>query len=218
MAHLAIFFDLDGTLTDSGEGIINCAQLALRHYGIPAEDRQALRAFVGPPLRESFPKFGVPQDKVEEAMVLFRSRYFTVGKFENTPYPGIRTLLEQLRGDGFPLYVATSKPESTAVEILEKFQLDGFFARICGATMDSSRDSKEDVLRYLMAQLPQGQPAVMVGDTIYDVTGAAACGLSTIGVSWGYGSVAEMEAAGAKAIVDSPQALYRLLSQQFSAL
>ena len=99
MAHLAIFFDLDGTLTDSGEGIINCAQLALRHYGIPAEDRQALRAFVGPPLRESFPKFGVPQDKVEEAMVLFRSRYFTVGKFENTPYPGIRELLEALTAD-----------------------------------------------------------------------------------------------------------------------
>ena len=213
MAHLAIFFDLDGTLTDSGEGIINCAQLALRHYGIPAEDRQALRAFVGPPLRESFPKFGVPQDKVEEAMVLFRSRYFTVGKFENTPYPGIRALLEQLRGDGFPLYVATSKPESTAVEILEKFQLDGFFARICGATMDSSRDSKEDVLRYLMAQLPQGQPAVMVGDTIYDVTGAAACGLSTIGVSWGYGDVAAMRAAGAKAIADTMQALEAYLTE-----
>lgn len=218
MAQPAIFFDLDGTLTDSEEGIINCVQLALRHYGLPAEDRQALRAFVGPPLRESFPKFGVPQDKIEEALALFRGRYHTVGKFENTPYPGIRALLVRLKEDGFPLYVATSKPETTAVEILTKFGLDGFFIRICGASMDSSRDSKEDVLHYLMASLPQGLPALMIGDTVYDVEGAAACGLSTVGVSWGYGSVSEMEKAGAKAIVHTPEELYSLLSRQAAEL
>ena len=141
-----------------------------------------------------------------------------MGKFENTPYPGIRALLVRLKEDGFPLYVATSKPETTAVEILTKFGLDGFFIRICGASMDSSRDSKEDVLHYLMASLPQGLPALMIGDTVYDVEGAAACGLSTIGVSWGYGSVSEMEKAGAKAIVHTPEELYSLLSRQAAEL
>ena len=120
---MVILFDLDGTLTDSGEGITKCAQLALEHFGICVEDRNQLRIFVGPPLRESFPKFGVPEDQVEEAVRIFRSRYLTVGKFENRPYPGIRELLETLRNQGYRLFVATSKPETTAVEILEKVRL-----------------------------------------------------------------------------------------------
>lgn len=214
MSRLAVFFDLDGTLTDSGEGIINCAQLALRHFDLPAEDRNALRVFVGPPLRESFPRFGVPEEQVEEAVTVFRSRYLTVGKFENTPYPGIRTLLEQLRQADFPLYVATSKPEETAVEILKKFQLDHFFTLICGASMDGSRDSKEAVLRYLLDSLPEGQPAVMVGDTVYDVEGAASHNIPTIGVSWGYGSTEEMQQAGAIAIADTTDVLFQFLLEQ----
>lgn len=214
LSQLAIFFDLDGTLTDSGEGIINCAQLALRHFGIAADDRQALRAFVGPPLRESFPRFGIPEDRVEEAVAVFRSRYLTVGKFENTPYSGIHPLLEQLTQAGFPLYVATSKPEETAVEILKKFQLDRYFIRICGATMDGTRDSKESVIRHLLSALPEDQAALMVGDTIYDVEGAAAHGIATIGVSWGYGDAAEMCQAGAIAIAHSPAELYRLILEQ----
>ena len=214
MSQFAIFFDLDGTLTDSGEGIINCAQLALRHFGIPADDRQALRAFVGPPLRESFPRFGVPEDRVEEAVTVFRSRYLSVGKFENTPYPGIPALLEQLTQAGFPLYVATSKPQETAIEILKKFHLDHYFIRICGATLDGARDSKESVIAYLLAALPENQAALMIGDTVYDVRGAAAHGISTIGVSWGYGDITEMQQAGAAAIVHTPEALYQLLMAQ----
>ena len=214
MSQLAVFFDLDGTLTDSGEGIINCVQLALNHFGIFPEDRNTLRAFVGPPLRESFTKFGVPEDKVEEAVKLFRSRYFTLGKFENTPYPGIALLLKQLQKEGFPLYVATSKTEEIAIEILDKFNLSHFFLQICGATIDGSRDSKQDVLQYLLSALPKGQRAIMVGDTIYDVEGASAHGLSTIGVSWGYGNVPEMEQAGAIAIAHTPEELLRLLLKQ----
>ena len=118
--HPALFFDLDGTLTDSGPGIMNCAQLALEAYGIQAP-REALRAFVGPPLRVSFARFGVPEGELEHAIARFRGRYQTVGKFENFPYPGIPGLLEQLQQEGFPLYVATSKPEVTAKEILSHF-------------------------------------------------------------------------------------------------
>lgn len=213
MKHLSILFDLDGTLTDSGEGIINCAQLALRHLGIDADDRQALRRFVGPPLRESFPKFGVPGDRVAEAISVFRRHYLAVGKFQNFPYPGIEALLRQLKADGFRLYVATSKVESTAVEILTKFGLAGYFDKICGAETDG-RDTKDAVIAYLLKQLdPEGR-VLMVGDTVFDVEGAGVHGIPTIGVSWGYGDVREMENAGAAAIVSTPEALYRLILEQ----
>lgn len=203
----ALFFDLDGTLTDSGPGIMNCAQLALDAYGIQAP-REALRAFVGPPLRVSFARFGVPEAELDHAITLFRSRYQTVGKFENLPYPGIPELLEQLKQAGFPLYVATSKPEVTAKEILAHFQLDGFFTEICGATMDSSRESKADVIAYLLNKLGSADNVLMIGDTDYDVLGAAAHGIPTIGVSWGYGDAGSMEAAGAAAVADTPQELF----------
>ena len=90
-----ILFDLDGTLTDSGEGIINCATLALNHFGLPVPDRETMRVFVGPPLDETFRKFGVPADKTDEAIRVYRSRYTTVGKWENHPYPGVENLLNQ---------------------------------------------------------------------------------------------------------------------------
>jgi phosphoglycolate phosphatase len=206
-----ILFDLDGTLTDSGEGIMNCAQLALTHFGLEAPDRQALRKFVGPPLRESFPQFGVPEDRVEEAVAVFRGRYLTVGKFENFPYPGIRELLAQLKAAGLRLYVATSKPESTAVEILTKFALAPYFEKICGAEMDGVRDSKDAVIAYVLSQLPQGEDLLMVGDTVFDVLGAKAHGIPTVGVAWGYGDTREMQEAGAIAIAENIQELGSIL-------
>ena len=96
----SILFDLDGTLTDSGEGIMNCAELALRHFGLPVPAREQMRVFVGPPLDETFVKFGVRPDQTDEAIRVFRSRYTTVGKFENFPYPGIELLLAKLRDLG----------------------------------------------------------------------------------------------------------------------
>ena len=92
-----VLFDLDGTLTDSGEGIINCAALALEHFGLPVPSREEMRVFVGPPLHETFQRFGVPADKTEEAIRVYRSRYIPTGMFENTPYPGIKELLETLK-------------------------------------------------------------------------------------------------------------------------
>lgn len=211
MTAKAFFFDLDGTLTDSGEGITKCAQLALHHFGIEIPDRNALRSFVGPPLRESFPRFGVPAEQVEEAIRVFRGRYLTVGKFENVPYTGIRELLEQLKNAGCRLFVATSKPESTAVEILNKFELSAYFEKICGAQLESGRDTKDEVIAYLLEEIGEAVEPVMVGDTAYDVIGARAHGIATIGVSWGYGSVEEMREAGAVAIADTPAELLHLL-------
>jgi len=213
MKTKAILFDLDGTLTDSGEGIINCAILALEHFGLPIPSREDLRVFVGPPLSETFQKFGVPADKVDEAIAVYRSRYIPIGKFENTPYPGIRELLETLQQHGHRLYVATSKPEGMSVDILEHFDLAKYFTRICGAAMDMSRNSKEAVIAYLLEECGEAENMVMVGDTVFDIIGAKAHGIPGIGVSWGYGEVNDMKDAGAIAIAGSTQELLQLLEQ-----
>ena len=208
----AILFDLDGTLTDSGEGIINCAILALEHYGLPIPSREEMRVFVGPPLHESFIRHGVPADQAEEAIRIYRSRYIPIGAYENTPYPGIRELLETLKAAGHKLYVATSKPEQMSMDILNKFELTPYFDLLAGATLDGSRDHKADVIAYLLQQTGNEMEAVMVGDTVYDVVGATAHGIPTIGVNWGYGSIAEMQNAGAKAIAYSMDELHDLLN------
>ncbi len=206
-----VLFDLDGTLTDSGEGIINCAKLALETLGLPIPSYTEMRTFVGPPLSESFQRYGVPADKVEEAIRVYRSRYVPTGMFENTPYPGIRELLETLKAEGCTLYVATSKPETMSVTILERFGLAPYFTRICGASTDSSRSTKDAVIAYLLEQSEAKEDMVMVGDTKYDILGAKAHGIPAIGVSWGYGSVAEMRDAGAVGIADTMEELLTLI-------
>ena len=208
-----ILFDLDGTLTDSGEGIMNCAAYALEHFGLPVPDRVTMRCFVGPPLRDTFMKFGVSAEQAEEAIRVYRSRYLPIGRFENTPYPGVYEMLERLKADGHRLYVATSKPEATSIEIMKHFQLDGYFDRICGATFDGTREEKSQVIAYLLSMTEHTENAIMVGDTAFDVIGAKEHGIPTIGVSWGYGKVSDMEAAGAKAIATSMDELYKLLSE-----
>ena len=208
-----ILFDLDGTLTDSGEGIINCAWLALKHFNLPLPDRQTMRVFVGPPLRDSFIRFGVPEQDVETAIEIYRSRYVPTGMFENTPYPGIHEMLGTLKRRGFRLLVATAKPEGMATAILEKFELAPYFELICGASMDDTRDSKDKVIAYLLEKTGGADDYIMVGDTAYDVDGAAVNGIPTIGVAWGYGEVADMEKAGATAIAHSMEELVELINK-----
>lgn len=213
MTPKTILFDLDGTLTDSGEGIINSVIPALIHYGIPVPERQELRVFVGPPLHDTFVKFGIPDSCADNAVEIFRSRYNTIGKFENAPYPGIIDLLQTLKSHGHKLLVATSKPEGLAREVMEHFQLDGYFDQICGATLDRSRVNKEDVIAYLLKENGTAENMVMVGDTSYDVLGAAAFQIPTVGVSWGYGKVEDMEASGAVAIAHNTAQLLELLEK-----
>ena len=209
----AILFDLDGTLTDSGEGIMNCAKLALEHYGIHVEDEQSLRVFVGPPLQKTFAEFGVPKEEVDNAIQIYRSRYIPIGKFENSPYPGIRELLEKLRSAGYKLYVATSKPEETSLEILDHFDMTKYFEIVCGASFDVSRHSKDKVIEYLLERIGEQVDAVMVGDTAFDVLGAKAHGIPTVGVSWGYGEVSDMVSAGAIGIANTMDELFELLTK-----
>ena len=202
-----ILFDLDGTLTDSAEGVINCAYLALEYFGLPLPRREDMRFIVGPPLRDSFLRLGVTEQDVEKAVEIYRSRYVPIGMFENAPYPGIPAMLSTLKEAGHELYVATSKPENMATEILDKFRLSGYFNKIYGASLDGTRDTKDTVIAYLLEELGHRENIIMVGDTSFDVLGAAVHGIKTIGVAWGYGEVEDMVAAGAVSIVQSPAEL-----------
>ena len=207
----AILFDLDGTLTNNGEGIINCASLALEHYGIPVPSREEMRVFVGPPLHDTFVKFGVPEEEADKAVEVYRSRYIPIGMFENKVYPGIEEILCKLHAQGHQLYVATSKPEWMAQKILTHFNLAKYFTLICGATMDKSRSSKASVIAYVLENCPCLENLIMVGDTAFDVLGAKAHGIPTVGVAWGYGENEDMEKAGAAAIAYSMDELYNYI-------
>ena len=205
-----ILFDLDGTLTDSGEGILHCAELTLQHYGLPVPPRSEMRSMVGPPLKDSFRRYGIPESELDNAVAFYRKHYLAVGQFENAPYPGIRELLTKLKGEGKQLYVATSKPEGMAKNILKHFDLDGYFTLICGAATDGKRSTKEAVIEYLLSQLESREGLIMVGDTIYDVKGAAHHGIPCVAVTWGYGVPEDMKNAGAQ-IASTMEELYLLL-------
>ena len=212
MAYQVILFDLDGTLTDPAEGITNSIIHSLTYYGITVADKRELYDFIGPPLPESYMRrFGMDETTALEATEHFREYFGVKGLLENQIYPGIESMLRQLQAAGKTLLVATSKPEGLAVEIMDKFGLTPYFDRICGASLDRSRSCKEDVIAYLLACNGTAENMIMVGDTHYDVEGAAAHGIPTIGVSWGYGKVEDMEKAGAVAIAYTMDALFDLL-------
>ena len=211
MAYTSILFDLDGTLVDSGEGVLKCAELGLRHFNLPIPSPEEMRTFVGPPLRDSFMRFGCTEEMAQEAIAVYRSRYTTVGKFELFVYPGIEKLLQDLTAAGCKLYVATSKPESVSVEILQHLGLARYFTYIAGADQDKGRSTKSEVIAYLLEQVGDLDGALMVGDTAYDVIGSAQHGIPCAGVSWGYGKADEMEAAHAACIVHSTEELSALI-------
>ena len=201
-----IFFDLDGTLTDPGLGITNSVMYALGKFGITVSDRSALYPFIGPPLLDSFQRYyGLTEEQSRAATRYYREVFSVTGLFENEVYPGVPEMLEHLRGAGRQLVVATSKPEEFARRILVHFSLDGYFARTCGAAMDETRTRKDEVIRYALERC--GSPApdrvLMVGDREHDVLGAAKCGIETLGVLYGYGGRAELEAAGAKYLAET---------------
>lgn len=207
-----ILFDLDGTLVDSGEGILKCAALALETLKKPLPTPEEMRTFVGPPLVDSFMRFGCTAEEAEEAVRIYRSRYTVTGKYEGFVYPGIEALLQQLKADGCRLFVATSKPETTAIDVLTKFGLAPYFEHIIGATFDRSRSTKSEVIAYLLETVGDVSHALMVGDTAFDVVGAARHGIPCVGVSWGYGTVESIEEAHPIAIVDNTEALCNFIT------
>ena len=212
MKYTAVFFDLDGTLTESAPGIIRSFRHSFDRMDMELPADADLSVIIGPPLSGSFARFGVPQERIQEAIKKYRERYMTVGKYENVPYEGIRELLARLKEKGLKLYVATSKPEVLAVDILEHFDLAKYFDEIAGATLDGTRGTKEQVIRWLIEKADLKETAVMVGDTEFDILGAKDTGLDAIGVAWGYGTIESMDSAGPAGIARSMDELYRMIT------
>ena len=207
-------FDLDGTLTEPGEGITNSVMYALDKFGIHETHRQSLYRFIGPPLLDSFMQFyGMPQEQAEQAVAAYREYFSVKGLFENRVYDGIPTLLQALRDEGKTLALATSKPEVFTLRILDRFDLTRYFHYIGAASLDSSRSQKADVIRHTLQLC--GQPApdtvVMIGDRWHDIHGACENGIQSVGVLYGYGDRPELEKAGADAITESVEHLKEIL-------
>lgn len=198
-----VLFDLDGTLTDSARGILDCFVHALDVVGAPRPDEQALRGVLGPPLVHSFAQLGLDEVRIGRARAAYRARYDTQGWAQNAVYPGIPELLDRVTASGVTLGVATSKNERMARRILRHFDLDGHFTFIGGASDDESRTEKSDVIAHTLEQLGRpsvptdgGSPSVlMIGDRSHDVIGAARFGIPAVLVGWGYGTPAEHRAA-----------------------
>ena len=208
-----LFLDLDGTLSDSAPGIVRSAQYALEAFGIHVDNLDDLLYFVGPPLEESFQEFyNLTPSQADEAVKVYRRRYEKIGVYENALYPGIPQFLDKARQAGKVLMVATSKPQRMADLVLSHFGIADRFAFV-GGREDSSRRTKEEVIRYVMKEngLTRTEDIVMIGDRKHDVLGAKAVGLDSVGVLYGYGSRDEFQAAGATYIVDTLKELEELL-------
>ena len=207
-----ILFDLDGTLTESGPGIMKAAQYALRSYGIE-RPWQELSYFVGPPLGETFADF-VPASEIDGIIGKFREYYQRDGWLDNAPYPGVREMLDTLRAAGKRLLVATSKLDRLAVQVLAHFDLLPCFEAVCGAPEGNpAAAQKASIVRAALARVGCSDPgrAVMVGDRKYDITGGHQAGVTAIGVLYGYGSREELTQAGADALAETPEALTKLI-------
>lgn len=213
MTYKTLFFDLDGTITDSGPGILNSVCYALEKMGLPVPEVTELYSFIGPPLKDSFmEKYRLNESEAEQAVSYYREYYAKTGMYENLVYEGIPEVLADLKQLGFKLYVATSKPEVFARQILTHFDLASSFEGIYGASLDSSRSKKGAVIRYAMES---GDVSVagslMIGDREHDVLGAKENRLDCVGVLYGYGDRQELENAGAIYLAATPEKLKEYL-------
>jgi phosphoglycolate phosphatase len=214
-----VLFDLDGTLTESGPGIMRSLAYALDAVGAPPLDHADLLRFVGPPLHDSFRDIaGLDDDVVEDAMVAYRHYFKDKGMYENSVYPGIAELLSTLIDDGRRLAVATSKPIPYAVPIIEHFALREYFEVVCGPALDGVGADKTVVVADALASLGlhSGSSVLLVGDRSHDVLGAHENGIACIGALWGYGSREELTSAGADALASDAEELAALLGVRLS--
>ena len=205
--YSTVFFDLDGTLVDSGEGVRNSVVYALNKFGIDVENKDSLSCFIGPPLTVSFKTFyGFDDEKADTGVAFYREYYKEKGIFEGYVYEGIEECLKRLKDAGKKIMVATSKPEVFAKMVLEKFGIAKYFDFIAGATIDEkTRSNKIEIMQYAFDScgvLPKD--VIMVGDRLFDIEGAKHFGMECIAVLYGYGSREEFEQYGAEYIVSTP--------------
>jgi phosphoglycolate phosphatase len=221
LVPLALFFDLDGTLSDPSEGITKSVQHALQCLGRPYPGKSELQHYIGPPLRWTFPRLLGTDDNalVETAIGYYRERYETVGLFENEVYPGVPELLERLQDDGYPLYVVTSKPTVYSDRILRHFGLDRFFRAVYGPELDGRFDEKCELVEFILRERRlDPSRTIMIGDRARDVESGRTNGTRTFGVTYGFGSVEEITAAGPDEICHRPSEIYPAVRRQTERL
>lgn len=212
-----VLFDLDGTISDSSEGITKGIQIALKAVGIE-EERDNLRKFIGPPLTYSFKEFyGFDEETTNIAIKKYREYYAVTGLYENVAYDGIEALLKKIKDSGRKIAVATSKPEAFSKNILEKFGLLKYFDYVAGATLPTDsgkkRGEKQEVVEYAIELFgnPDKSKVVLIGDTMFDAKGAKAVGIDCIGVLYGFGSEKSLLESGAKYIAETIEDIYQYL-------
>lgn len=206
MAFDYILFDLDGTLTDPYVGITESVKYALEFFGKPIPDKEILKQYIGPPLMWSFKELaGIEGEDTEKAVWKYRERYQKIGWKENILLDGAEDLLKNLKAKGKKIGLATSKPELISIEILKLFKIDKYFDFMGGASMDFTRNTKVEVVKYTLENLgvKDLSKAVLVGDRHHDIDGAKEAGIASIGVLVGYGDREEFEKAGADYIAET---------------
>lgn len=217
MKYKYLLFDLDGTVSESAEGIRASLEYAINTLGAPMPDLSDYTRYVGPPLIDTFLNLvGLDPETAERGAQLYRDYYDEKGKFLNRVYKGIPELLGRLREEDVKMCICSSKYELFAEEIIGILGLSGDFDAVCGSNIDGSRKDKKDLIPYAVACLGgdferDRERTVMLGDTWYDAKGAKLCGVDFIGVRYGYGKTADMEEQGAKLFADTPGELYELL-------
>lgn len=213
MRYDTAVFDLDGTITDSGPGIMNSIRYAVRKQGLPELPEKVLRSFIGPPLKEQFQSvFGLSDEEGAVMVAAYREYYSDKGIFENRVYDGVPQMLETLKKRGARILMATSKPEEYAKRIAVHFGFSEYFDFIGGACMDGRRTDKNEVIEYVIDTCDvERKSAVMIGDRRHDIIGASKSGLHSIGVLYGYGSREELKKAGADMIVATPGDILKLI-------
>ena len=208
-----VIFDLDGTVTDPGDGFVASISYALSRLGCQVPANGEIRRHGGPPLEVSLGiLLGNSRDRVPEAVALYRERYGASGYLENAVYPGVETALSALRSRGAALFVATSKPRVFADRILEHFGLRYLFSAVHGSELDGARSGKAQLIEYLLrVEALSAGATFMVGDRAQDMAGALANGVVPVGALWGYGSREELANAGAAALCEHPSQLRDIL-------
>ena len=214
MIQSVVLFDLDGTLTDPKLGITRCIQYALSELGYKPPDADELHWCIGPPLKDSFSQLLKTLDYtvIEQAILLYRRRFATIGLFENSLYPQIPEILKAIRFAGYKTFVATSKPYIYATQIIEYFGLSLLFDDVYGSEFDGTRSIKGDLIQHILrTENLSSSSVVMVGDRSHDIIGAKQHQIASIGVTYGYGTEEELKAHGADLIAHSPDDIPRLI-------
>ena len=209
---MTYFFDLDGTITDSQEGILNCVKYALESKGVYENDIEKLKPFIGPPLTNAFMQYyGFSEEESYELLNKYRERFSDVGMFENKVYNGVEDMLSSLKSAGHTLVVVTGKPEVYSRQIIEHFGLDKYFDDVIGPSLSNTEEGKDELVRRAVDKF--SSDAVMIGDRKFDISGARANGLKSVAVYYGFGTREELDTSGADYFADSVEDLSRLLIQ-----